>query len=422
LKTILKILSISALLLFLFSGALYSKNLNIAVQVDTNEIRTQYSLFSEYHKNRDYTSALPYGWNVIELDPKMFNKWVYTKMEESLWYLHDSTDISPEEKEVIEDTIIYLYNTAIEHYPEEAAYFQARKSYVSESWLNLDPLDLIAEYEKTIEMNENVDPYYYDRLGTLYRSLADNDPEYKQKALDLYTYLSEREPDNPRWPTVLEGLVDSIDELVDLTKKAWDLDRENPAKAWKFASLAMKADRHQDALPALEFLVQTSPDAINYWNRLAETYQKLEMTAKAEETYKKLIQIEPDNKNHYLNLGILYKEKGQLAAARTQFQKASEVGGGWGLPIYYEGNLYEEAARGCTYDLQAKMVYQLAVDTYRKASSMEPSLTRAQERIRALSGSIPTQEDYFFAGYKSGQTIAISGSCYGWIGRSITVP
>jgi hypothetical protein len=68
------------------------------------------------------------------------------------------------------------------------------------------------------------------------------------------------------------------------------------------------------------------------------------------------------------------------------------------------------------------MVYQLAVDTYRKASSMEPSLTRAQERIRALSGSIPTQEDYFFAGYKSGQTIPISGSCYGWIGRSITVP
>ena len=32
---------------------------------DSMKVLTDYSLFSEYHKNKDYVSALPYGWSVI---------------------------------------------------------------------------------------------------------------------------------------------------------------------------------------------------------------------------------------------------------------------------------------------------------------------------------------------------------------------
>jgi tetratricopeptide (TPR) repeat protein len=156
---------------------------------------------------------------------------------------------------------------------------------------------------------------------------------------------------------------------------------------------------------------------------LATAYQKTDQIKKAEEAYKKLIQLEPTNKNHYLNLGITYKDEGQLAAARTQFEKASQVGNGWGYAVYNEGLLYEDAARGCgTFDFNAKMVYQLAVDTYKRAKSMDNTAPGAQERITALAASVPTQEDYFFRGYKSGQTIPITGDCYSWIGKSITVP
>ena len=75
---------------------------------------------------------------------------------------------------------------------------------------------------------------------------------------------------------------------------------------------------------------------------------------KAENAVKKLIQIDPENKVHYLNLGILYKDKGQLAAARTQYQKASDVGKGWGQAIFYEGLLYEQAARSCEFNFETK--------------------------------------------------------------------
>ena len=187
--------------------------------------------------------------------------------------------------------------------------------------------------------------------------------------------------------------------------------------------MAIRDSKYEEAIIPLEFLTNKAPETINYWNQLATAYQKTDQLKKAEGAYKKLIQLEPDNKNHYLNLGIVYKDEGQLPAARSQYEKASQVGNGWGLPIFYEGLLYEQAARNCgTFDFNAKMVYQLAVDTYKKAKNLDSTATQAQERITALQGSVPTQEDYFFRGYKSGQSIPITGDCYSWIDRSITVP
>jgi tetratricopeptide (TPR) repeat protein len=146
------------------------------------------------------------------------------------------------------------------------------------------------------------------------------------------------------------------------------------------------------------------------------------MLDKAADGYRKLIELDPKAKENYLNLGLVFKERNQLAAARTQFLKANEVAGGWGLAIFYEGLLYEQAARSCGFEFMDKCVYQLAVDTYRRAASMDPALSQARDRVSALSSSVPTQEDFFLRNYRKGQTIAITGNCYGWIGKSITVP
>jgi len=169
-------------------------------------------------------------------------------------------------------------------------------------------------------------------------------------------------------------------------------------------------------------MVKKSPATINYWNQLSSLYYKLDRLDAAIDAYKKLIELEPTTREHYLNLGIALKDKGQLSAARVQFQKASEIGNNWGLPIFYEGLLYETAARNCGFEFMDKCVYQLAVETYRRAFNMDPTTTQARERISALQSSVPQKEDYFFRKLKSGQRVEITGSCYGWIGRSITVP
>ena len=425
----MKIFGAAIFIFLLFSSSSFSNTLTNEVALsdsnkpDVNKLRATYSLFSEYYKNKDYKSALPYGWEVLQQDPKMFAKWIYYKMDDALWYLHDSTDLSPEEQKAIGDTAIYLYDMALENYSDDAPFFEQRKAFVGETWLNWDVDKDIAEYEKAAKMSPNMSSYWYNRLGQLYLKKKDEDPAYKQKAVDLYMMLNNKEPDNPQWDEVLSHIVDNQGELVKILKTQWEKDPQNAEKAYKYADLAQRNSMYEESIKPLEFLVSQSSDGVNYWTKLANAYQKTEQWDKAEDAYKTLVKIEPQNKNNYLNLGIVYDNKGQSAAARTQYIKASEVGNNWGLPIYYEGLLYEKAARNCgEFNFEAKLVYQLAVDTYRKAASVDPTVTQARERANAMSSSVPTQEDYFFHKYKSGDVIPITGDCYTWIGKSIKVP
>ncbi len=413
------------ILLLLFSSSAFSKTyMNIYIQQsDSMQLIAQYSLFSEYYKNKDYVSALPYGWKVLQMNPVKFNKWIYYKMEDCMWKIHDSTGMSEEIKKEVTDSIKTFYNYAIKYYPPDKGYFEVREAYVEQKWLQENPDSVIATYEQAFKDNPKLPTYYYDLLGQLYKENMSPNNEYQSKAVDLYNKLIDREPNNDEWTDKLMELAKDPEQLLTILKQAWDRDKDNLAKAWRYASMTIRESKFEEAIVPLEFLTQKAPETVNYWNQLATAYQKTNQLKKAEEAYKKLIELEPDNKNYYLNLGIVYKDEGQLAAARVQYEKASKVGKGWGLPVFYEGLLYEQAARDCgTFDFSAKIVYQLAVDTYKKAISLDNTATQAQERINALKGSVPTQEDYFFRKYKSGQTIPITGDCYGWIDRSITVP
>lgn len=389
---------------------------------DSMEVITQYSLFSEYHKNHDYTSALPFGFKVLAMNPSKFSKWIYYKMEDILWFMHDSSSATSEQQKEYTDSMLSIYNMAMIYFEKDKAYFQLRKAFITEIWAKASAENSIAEYIKAIELNPDVSSYYYNRLGMLYKNNIADSNDYKTKAIDLYSYLNEKEPDNPQWNNELESLVENIEQLIEITKKAWDLDKDNLAKGWKYASLCLRANEHAKAIEALEVLTQKAPTTINYWMQLASLYYKTEALDKSIDAYKKLIELEPTNKDHYLNLGIAYRDKGNNSAARTNFLKAHETGNNWALPIYYEGFLYESAARSCGFEFMDKCVYQLAVDTYRRALSFDTNLSQAKDRVSALQSSIPTKEDYFFRNYKSGTVIKITGECYNWIGKSITVP
>ncbi len=389
---------------------------------DSLETLKLYSLFSEYHKNKDYQSALPYGWQVLGCDKSKFAKWIYYKMEDCLWQLHDSSDVSADEKKAIEDSVLNFYNMAIHYYPDGMAYFQVRKAFVAETWLKLNPDSAIAMYEKAEQYNPDMDPYYYNHLGQLYIANMNDNNDYKSKAIDLYSKLAVREPNNPEWPRILVTLVEDVGQLLDIRKKNWEMDKDNLEKAWTYASECIRAQDYQRAIEPLEFLTKKSPDTINYWNQLGTCYNKVGKLQDAESAYQKLIQLDPNNKDFYFNLGLIYKDQGKLSKARQYFETANDKGGGWGMAIFSIGLLYEQAARDCTFDFKTKLVYLLAQETYRRAVGVDPNLAQARDRISAMSSSVPSQEDYFFQGYKSGDVIPITGDCFSWIGKSVTVP
>lgn len=391
-------------------------------ECDSLETLKLYSLFSEYHKNKDYQSAMPYGWQVLECDKEKFAKWIYYKMEDCMWYIHDSTDTDIAEQFFIDDSILTFYDMAMKYYPEGEAYFQVRKAFVSETWLDMEPSVCIAEYVKAFELNPDMDTYYLNRLGQLYANNQTDDNDYYNKALELYSDWAVREPDNPIPNNWLQENAKDPTVILDANLKTWELDPENVEKAWNYAAACIRYQEYERAIPALEFLTEKKPETINYWNQLATCYNKLGQYDDAEKAYQKLVELDPDTKDYYFNLGLIYKEQGRLSKARQYFEIANDKAGGWGMAIFSIGLLYEQSARNCTFDFQTKLVYLLAQNTYRRAASIDPSLSQAKDRIGALSSSIPTQEDYFFNKKKSGDVISISGECFTWIGKSVTVP
>lgn len=419
-KTVKKNLVSFLITLIVISSSISSISFAQEEKADSMKVLEQYSLFSEYYKNKDYVSALPFGWTVIDMAPGMFAKYLYYKMEDALWKIHDSTDVGEDVIKSVEDTILVFYDLAMKYDEEKKPYFQAHKAFVVETWFDSESDSVIKEYLYALELNPELDSYYYDRLGLIYLGRAEEDLAFKTKAMDVYQNLREREPENQLWNDRLLSLVEDESELVELYKSIWESDPENLAKAWEYASSAIRAEMYEEAVTPLEFLVEKAPETENYWNQLATAYQKTDQMDKSETAYLKLIELNPEKKDYYFNLGIVNKEKGRLSDARRYFQKASEVGGGWGLPIYYEAYLYEQSASSCSEAFDRKVVYQIALNTYRRALSIDPSTPNAQARINALSGAVPSQEDYFFRGLKSGSTV--TPNCAGWIGKSVTVP
>ncbi|MCF8412709.1 MAG: tetratricopeptide repeat protein [Melioribacteraceae bacterium] len=393
---------------------------------DSLQFMAHVSLWYEAYKTKDYNSSLTHGFEVIRRD-ETFNKYkFYTRMEEILRYMHDSTDADESYKSVYADTLIYLYDLAAKIDTERTGYYLARKAFTYEQWFEKEPEEVIEAYENAIGTGHNISDIYYDRLGIYYSSHADESNDYKLKALELYSNLSEKDPTNQLWVSRMNNLAEDEYELIEITKKSWDLDPESLEKAYKYAMTAIRVNEYETAIEPLLFLTERSPDVINYWRELARAYDKTGKTDEAIKAYNSLINLEPENRDNYLNLAIIYQGLNQLSVARSFLKKASSADPDWDYPLYIEAQIYEQAARNCIagkFEFEDKCVYQLATDTYRQAAAKGGDFSeRARSRANSIAEFGPSQEDYFFRKLKTGAVINIKGKCYDWIGRSITVP
>lgn len=412
----LKIIIAAILLAFISVQSVFAQEHNLIAE---------FSLFYESYKNNDYKSAEPHGWIVIDTDPSQFLKYrPFKKMEDIIYYMHDSVATSDEEKAEYSDKAIKLYDKAVEAGAKDPEYFIMKKAYVIEEWTDSEPQVKIDAYIEALSKNPNADPFYKDRLGLLYARNVSDDNDYQEKALDIYLKLAEEDPENDVWNQRINGLADNPEQLLEFIKKSWDLDKDNLEKAWKYAEMCGKTENYVKAIEPLEFLVQKNPDVVTYWKKLASIYQKLDRTDDAIKAYKTLIDLDPKNRDNYFNIAIIYNKLNQLSVARSYLQKASKASEeAWDMPLFVEAQLYEKAAsQSGSFEFMDKCVYKLASEFYSQAARIGGSMSSsAIDRIKALENTVPQQEDYFFRGYKSGDTIKIDGPTYGWIKQSITV-
>ncbi|CUS99773.1 Tetratricopeptide repeat-containing protein [Candidatus Kryptobacter tengchongensis] len=414
--------------LFFISGVIFAQG----TQQDSIEVLKNWSLFYEYFKTGDYVSAFPYGWKVMEMQPTRF-KTLYKAMEKI--YLKFYEEAPPEKKTQYADTLLIIYDNAIKYHPENASEYYLRKGYVLENYYTNREIEAIQAYEKGIDLDfEHIEFYYIDRLGVLYIKHMEENPEYREKAIELYRKVLDKDPQNVTANDRLRALVKDISELIELNKKRLEVDPENTELIWTIANLYIRAEDYRNAIPYLEKLTKKFPDNETYWNRLGYCYQRVGEYKKAIDVYNRSLKINPDAKEIILNIAVCYRELDNFEQARIWARRAMAKDKNWGRPYLEIAQIYEAAVAKCVkttkggdwtkIDFVDKLVYQLAVEYYELAKKIDPSVANeANQRIKNLETLVPTQEDYFFNKRKIKEgKIAITGGCYDWIGESITVP
>ena len=111
----------------------------------------------------------------------------------------------------------------------------------------------------------------------------------------------------------------------------------------------------------------------------------------------------------YIFLAEIYRALGNLARSRTNALEAAKVNTTDGKPYIIIGDMYASSAKDCgSDDLTRKVAYWAAVDKYKKAKSVDPSLTEIMnKRIASYQAHFPPTEVLFFHNLKEGDTYTV---------------
>ena len=409
---------------------------------DDMEVLKNWSLFTEYHRNGDDQSAVPFGWKVLHMAPARF-KTLYHKLGDSYINLYEQAEDNL--KEAYADTIVFVYDLGIQNLPDRAAALNLRKGLALENYHDGLELEAIDAYEKGLELDfQGTDFYYVDRAGMLYRKNAGPENDFKAKAIDIYRRYLERNPDNKVALDRLKALVEDPSELIDIALQKLESDPENPEYIWETAKAYQGAEDYCGAIAYLVKLTEKTPESESYCTELGKTYQhcaaglgtggkRAARFRDAISAYRSALRINPDVKETILSIALCYRELENFASARTYAKRAAAKDRSWGQPYLEIAQIYESSVQHCVVtvrggwdnlEFEDKVVYRLAQQHYGTAKAIDPTVaTEAQTRARHLDPHIPTREDYFFNKnqIRDGK-IAVKGDCYEWINESITAP
>jgi len=119
---------------------------------------------------------------------------------------------------------------------------------------------------------------------------------------------------------------------------------------------------------------------------------------------------------HYF-IAVSYLNIDKNSQARTHARKATALRANWGKPFIIIGKAYLNGACGSN-DWGKQLCYMAAVDKFRKAKSIDPSIaTDANDLIRKYDGNYPTREAAHSRTKKDGDRVGTG--C--WIDETVTL-
>ena len=347
-----------------------------------DNVRQWYSFGSEYYKNKNYKSALPYLWKVFLNDSTKYARNAVRKMADSYFQLQQA-----------DSTLLVCYR-GLDIFPDHVIlhYFAG---FIQD---NLGKVECaIPHYEALVEDNPEKTEYI-EKLAFLYYKM-DND-----KAIEIQTKLLKIEPTNSKYANDLALYSEYFYGAgggLDAFKKAWENDPENLEFAFKYGKAAYNAGEYKSALTPLLAVINKNPDHKEAHELIAMCDESLEKYNEAIAEYKKILELDPDNAKIMCAIASDYRNLYQFSNAQYWVNRALQIKPGFGLAHMIMAEVYETAVPYCQNKSNRKrkyddgLVYEKAKREYEKAMKDPNYKADARRRINNLRPYLPTEEELF---------------------------
>jgi tetratricopeptide (TPR) repeat protein len=453
---------------FAFSGKLPSaddaeestgSNVNLStleelMKAHDKDFLNEYSLYTEFYKQKDYKSALPHWRKIYEGYPKSTSN-IYIQGGRMYETMLDKAT-TDEERNKLTDNLMKLYDKRIKYFGEKG-YVLGRKATswykyklspdkqnapegdelkaihktgyewlkesIKEQGNQTEPPVIILFMQTTVSLfklgempKEQVIKNYETSMKTSKAIIDDNEDETKVEQT--------REQVIPYVETIFgkSGAAD-CDALVNIFTAEFQEKGEDVEFIKSMLRRLGRAGCVESELFAqgTEKLYELEPSAEAAFN-MARRYLKKDDMTKAREYYQMAIDQETDNEllaTYYYERGLLrYIKMNNLVGARDDARKAIALKPDFCDANMLIGNIYVAASQKFEgSNLEKSAVFWLASDYFNKARRGEDCSIDAAEKIAQYKKYFPNKEEAFMEGLQSGADYKIGG----WINETTKV-
>ena len=453
----------------LFFISLFVAITSVFSQDTSDECKTKLSIFHEYVKAENYSTAYQ-PWVYVKDNCPKLNIAIYTDGEKILKYKIENTSEN-EQKEFVE-ALIELLQMRIDNFPKKTPVgtFGSKKCQLMYDYRNLlqkkntqlfDCFDTTYKTDKTTFTHPKSLYTYFSLVVDLYKE----DKKSIQDVFDTYDDVIEKIQDEIKnYSDKLNTLILKEENGAVLTKNEKDKIKAYKSYLKNYDLISKSINTKLGVIADCENLIPlytktfeaNKNDAVwlkravsrmyhkectedPLYEKLVKAYDEVEPSAdtkyfvatilikkgkfKEAETYlKESYDLETDTfkKSRRANSnGALLKKLKRYSEARRYFRKALKLNPSSGRPYLSIAKMYEESAKNCgDTNFNKRAVYWLAAKEARKASRVDPSLkTEANKDIKRYEAKAPSIQEIFKCAC-SGKVIEIG--C--WINEKITVP
>ena len=411
------------------------------VKAKEADFLNDYTLYTQFYKQDDYESAMPYWNNIYKKYPKS-NSNVYiqgAKMYKSK--IDKAPDQGTRDKYV--DSLMSLYDNRIKHF-NQRGYVLGRKAAdylgykLDNTELSDDEMMSIIkhgynELEEAIELEQNnTEAAVLVLYMTATKRLFGMGEITKEKVAGNYGAASQIISSNAgdEKYSAAKAYVDEsfqtsgaadCEALISLYEPQFDVISENidDLKSMLRVLGKQKCTDSELYANASEKLYELDPSAEAAFN-MARLFVKRDDFTRAKEYYQNAIGSETDKEllaQYYYELGVftLAKESA-YQKARDYARKALSNNPKYGNAYILLGDVYAQyAPKYGETEFDHKTMYWLAVDYFEKAKRNDPDVFQtANSRINTYKVYFPDNETMFMQGFTKGQTFTVES----WINES----